>query len=121
MAGHHRIRYDEGDVYEGEWSSDGKRHGLGVLTFSNQVKYAGEFVNGFFQGYGLLTFPDGSKYEGVFEAGKYQGYGVYCSPDGIKYEVRVLYTFKSGIPLAYTHKLYHIFYSIKSSCVWIMI
>ena len=49
MAGQHKIQYDEGDVYEGEWSADGKRHGQGVLTFASGARYVGRFVNGFFQ------------------------------------------------------------------------
>lgn len=87
MAGHHRISYSEGDVYDGEWSGDGKRHGQGTLTFASGAKYRGEFVNGFFQGCGVLVFPDGGKYEGQFELGKYQGLGVFSNEGGMKFEV----------------------------------
>ena len=89
MAGRHVIRYTEGDVYDGEWSMEGKRHGKGTLTFANGTKYAGEFVNGFFQGVGVLTFPDGGRYEGQFELGKYQGLGVFNNREGMKFEVRI--------------------------------
>ena len=35
--------YSDGDKYEGEWK-DGKKHGLGTLTFFNNVrKWIGEF------------------------------------------------------------------------------
>ena len=87
MAGRHVISYAEGDVYDGEWSNDGKRHGRGMLTFASGAKYSGEFVNGFFQGVGVLAFPDGGRYEGQFELGKYQGLGVFISRDGMKFEV----------------------------------
>lgn len=87
MAGHHKISYDEGDVYEGEWSADGKKQGLGSLKLSGGAEYSGEFVNGFFHGDGVLTFPDGSKYEGHFEVGKYHGFGVYTNKEGMKFEV----------------------------------
>lgn len=88
MAGVHRIEYDGGDVYEGEWSADGKRHGQGTLTFADKSRYVGQFTNGFFHGHGVLTVPDGSKYEGSFEVGKYHGYGVFTAANGMKYEVR---------------------------------
>lgn len=82
-----RIVYDDGDEYEGEWSVEGKRQGLGVLKLKNGAKYTGHFINGFFHGTGILCFPDMSKYEGNFEFGKFQGYGVYTNQDGMKFEV----------------------------------
>ena len=91
MAGRHVISYAAGDVYDGEWSSDGKRHGRGTLTFANGAKYSGEFVNGFFQGSGILAFPDGGRYEGQFELGKYQGLGVFSNTQGMKFEVGISY------------------------------
>ena len=91
MAGQHRIKYDDGDLYEGEWSAEGKRHGKGVLTFTSGVRYSGDFVGGFFQGRGVLKFSDGARYEGNFEVGKYHGYGVYTASNGMKYEVRRVY------------------------------
>ena len=81
------ITYSQGDVYDGEWSNDGKRQGRGTLKFASGAKYSGEFVNGFFQGVGVLSFPDGGKYEGQFELGKYQGLGVFSNRDGMKFEV----------------------------------
>ena len=84
-----RVTYDEGDVYEGEWSADGKRNGPGRLELKSGVVYAGEFQNGLFHGSGVLTLPDGSKYEGHFEVGKFHGYGVYTNQDGMKFEVRM--------------------------------
>lgn len=82
-----RITYDDGDVYTGQWSSDGKRQGKGVLSLSNGVSYRGDFVNGHFQGSGTLSFPDGSLYEGNFEVSKYCGYGVHRNKEGMVYEV----------------------------------
>lgn len=95
MAGQHRIKYDDGDLYEGEWSTEGKRHGKGVLTFTSGARYSGEFVGGFFQGRGVLKFSDGARYEGNFEVGKYHGYGVYTASNGMKYEVRRVYSDKT--------------------------
>ena len=86
MAGHLEVTYDDGDVYNGEWSEDGKRHGNGKLIFANKTTYAGQFKSGFFDGSGILTQGDGAKYEGDFEVGKYHGYGIYSAPNGMKYE-----------------------------------
>lgn len=82
-----KVDYEEGDSYEGEWSADGKRNGLGSLKLKSGSVYTGQFQNGFFHGSGVLTFPDGSKYEGHFEFGKFHGYGIYVSQEGMKFEV----------------------------------
>lgn len=83
-----KVSYDDGDEYEGEWSDEGKRNGVGCLRMKNGTTYIGQFENGFFHGSGVLSFPDGSKYEGSFVLGKFQGYGVYVDQDGMKFEVR---------------------------------
>ena len=85
---HKLIHYNEGDSYEGEWSSEGKREGKGRLKMANGDQYSGEFMNGFFHGLGTLVLADGSKYEGRFELGRFHGHGVYTSQDKMKYEVR---------------------------------
>ena len=82
-----RVEYKEGDVYEGEWTTQGKRQGIGRLKMASGNVYSGEFVNGFFHGLGVLTLVNGSKYEGCFEIGKYQGHGIYSMPDRTKFEV----------------------------------
>lgn len=43
-----KIEYGEGEVYEGEWDGDGRRHGKGCLTFSDGSKYKGQFKAGLF-------------------------------------------------------------------------
>ena len=83
-----RIEYDSGDVYEGEWSPEGKRQGQGKLKMANGDQYCGEFVNGFFHGMGTLILKDGGRYEGGFELGRYHGCGIYTSHNNMKYEVR---------------------------------
>lgn len=84
-----QVNYDDGDIYDGEWSEDGKRHGKGTLTLKNGVKYCGQFEKGFFHGSGILSFPDGGQYEGSFVLGKFHGYGVYKDGDGMKFEVNI--------------------------------
>lgn len=84
-SGRHQVTYDEGDQYDGDWNTDGQRHGWGSLAFADGTKYVGKFEVGLFAG-GLLSFPDGSRYEGDFVAGKYHGFGIYTRSDGMKFE-----------------------------------
>ena len=81
------MTYEGGDSYDGEWSGEGKRQGLGVLKLKDGAVYSGQFENGFFHGSGVIKFTDGSSYEGSFELGKFHGYGVYVNQDGMKFEV----------------------------------
>merc|ERR1712179_349580 len=69
--------YPEGDTYEGEWSKEGKKHGLGVLRFADGCTYEGRFAHGLFHGNGTLTFTDGTTYQGEFRDGLFNGFGVY--------------------------------------------
>ncbi len=82
-----RVSYNEGHLYDGQWSKEGKREGRGLLCLSDGTKYCGEFVNGFYAGHGVLSFPDGSLYEGSFELGKFSGHGLYKNKDGVLFEV----------------------------------
>lgn len=82
-----KVQYSTGDIYEGSWNSEGKRHGIGKLITTAGSEYHGEFVKGFFHGQGVLSFSDGSKYEGTFDCGRYHGYGVYVGAHQMKYEV----------------------------------
>ena len=43
-----RIEYGGGEVYEGEWDKEGRRHGRGSLAFSDGSKYKGQFRAGLF-------------------------------------------------------------------------
>ena len=50
MASVERVKYKEGgEVYEGDWSEEGRRHGKGCLSFADGSKYTGQFSAGFFQ------------------------------------------------------------------------
>jgi len=72
-------------VYLGE-KKDGKRHGQGILTFSDGSKYDGEFKDGEQDGQGTLTKPNGDKYLGAFKDGEMTGQGTLTKPNGDKYE-----------------------------------
>lgn len=56
--------YPEGDVYEGTWSKEGKKHGVGLLKFTNGGTYEGRFADGLFHGYGTLFFEETYLYQG---------------------------------------------------------
>lgn len=81
-----KITYETGEVYEGHWNSEGRRHGTGKLTLPDSTVYCGKFHEGFFSGLGVLTLPDKSRYEGNFEKGLYNGLGVFTNSEGMKYE-----------------------------------
>ncbi|KAK2566817.1 MORN repeat-containing protein 4 [Acropora cervicornis] len=81
-----KFTYPVGDTYDGEWSNEGRKHGLGHLTLVNGTRYMGQFQNGFCHGHGVSRFPDGSVYEGEFQNGKYSGFGVFTRNDGMRYE-----------------------------------
>ncbi|XP_065646882.1 MORN repeat-containing protein 4 isoform X2 [Hydra vulgaris] len=86
--------YPEGDTYEGEWSEEGKKHGAGILKFSDGTTYEGRFTHGLFSGCGVLNFADGAVYKGEFSQGVFNGFGVYVRSDQLKYEG----AFKNGRP-----------------------
>lgn len=53
-------------MYEGDWSKEGKKHGIGRLNFTDGTAYEGRFHHGLFHGYGSLRLPDATTYEGMF-------------------------------------------------------
>ncbi|KAK3697019.1 hypothetical protein QZH41_002921 [Actinostola sp. cb2023] len=81
-----RHTYPIGDIYEGEWNKEGRKHGYGMLVLTDGTKFVGHFINGFCDGPGLLKFPDGTSYAGQFAQGKYNGFGTFTRSDGMKYE-----------------------------------
>ncbi|ELU01813.1 hypothetical protein CAPTEDRAFT_120701 [Capitella teleta] len=79
-------KYPDGAEYDGEWNSDGQRHGSGQMTFPDKSRYIGLFNGGLCDGYGSMRFPDGSSYEGEFAEGKFNGAGVFTRGDGMRFE-----------------------------------
>ncbi len=76
--------------YEGSYK-DGRRHGRGMLTFSNGDRYEGEFVEGEISGQGRLYLANGdlfgtySDLEGGFDSRGLQGCGAYVAKNGTRY------------------------------------
>lgn len=78
-----------GERYEGEYR-DGKRHGRGILTFSNGDRYEGSFVDGEIHGRGGMYRANGDMYFTLDSRGSYnssglQGCGVYRRANGDRY------------------------------------
>ena len=61
-----RIRYPNGDVYEGEVDVYGSPEGEGKYTFANGDVYEGEFQSGI-RVYGKMTYTNGDVYEGEWD------------------------------------------------------
>jgi hypothetical protein len=59
------VRLRNMSVYAGEWLQ-GKRHGQGVLKWSDGSDYKGAWLNNYSHGQGKLTYADGGLYEGQF-------------------------------------------------------
>ena len=72
-------------VYEGEFR-DGKEHGRGTKTYSNESRYEGDWRNGKKHGYGTETWASGGRYEGEFRDGKEHGRGTINYANGNRYE-----------------------------------
>ncbi|MBX9906223.1 MAG: hypothetical protein K2Y31_17905 [Burkholderiales bacterium] len=75
-------RYENGDRYEGQFSTH-LPHGRGIMTFiSSGDVYEGDFAKGRLSGQGTLTSPGGNKYEGAFLDGHFHGQGTLSLKSG---------------------------------------
>ena len=101
------FRWDDGAVYEGNWSHgkrdgygkmttasgdvyegpfvDGKRHGEGTYRWADGAYYTGAWVENQRTGNGVMVYSSGSRYEGQFVNGKLHGTGTYTWTDGARY------------------------------------
>lgn len=82
--GHGMFRYDNGDVYEGQWKHD-QRHGEGRLQYLNGDVYQGSWVQDVKEGQGTLHYLNGEVYEGQWLADNRQGEGVFRYLNGDVY------------------------------------
>lgn len=62
--------------YKGEWK-DGKRDGLGVLTYKTVSKYIGNFKDNQVEGFGILEQEEGDIYKGNWKNSNTCGWGIY--------------------------------------------
>ncbi len=76
-----KIKYESGAVYTGTLRK-GKKHGKGVLVYSDEEKYSGTWMDGKKHGFGVYSFPNGEKYTGEWKNGQRHGAGTYSWPNG---------------------------------------
>lgn len=67
---------DDGFIYSGEWKN-GKREGLGVLSWKDISKYIGNFSENEVNGFGILYLENEDIYQGYLRKGKADGIGRY--------------------------------------------
>ena len=79
-----KTRATTGMVYDGEWKN-GKMHGKGVFTYSDEDTYDGEWKYGVEHGKGVRTYSDGDTYDGEWKYGMMHGVGRLTLSDGRTY------------------------------------
>lgn len=79
FSGKGKMKYLNGDLYEGHWQN-GLRHGQGKLTTASGMVYEGDWVNDDLR-YGKLKYKTMGEYEGYFKDLKLHGYGIRRYPD----------------------------------------
>lgn len=75
------LNLDNGSEYVGQ-VVNGKFHGNGKLTWSDDSYYYGQWENGLFNGHGTYIYSSGDYYTGEFKDGKQHGIGTYTYPGG---------------------------------------
>ncbi|MBE6917856.1 MAG: hypothetical protein E7470_08175 [Ruminococcaceae bacterium] len=84
LQGEGTMRYDGGDVYNGQWKND-QRHGYGVYTFAEGGRYEGNWENGVRNGSGKYTSAEGAVWQGTYVDGKLNGQGTFTGSTGNTY------------------------------------
>ena len=68
-------RLNKVDVYVGDWSDDGKKHGYGKMTYYDGNVYDGTWKDDKRDGHGTLIGPKGGKYVGAWVNDERSGLG----------------------------------------------
>jgi hypothetical protein len=97
-----KATYPNGSSYEGSFHEK-KKHGQGTYIWMDGedepkeiCRYSGAYDNGKRQGLGKMTFPDGSYYHGMWENNKKCGEGTYKYVNGDVYSGTWVDDVKSG-------------------------
>jgi hypothetical protein len=98
-AGKATVTYSNGDVYQGTFNAQRKKHGKGTYTWNVtgleernatledgdepfKQEYTGDWKHGRKHGIGTMTYPNGESYSGYWHQGKRQGRGAYRYKNG---------------------------------------
>ena len=73
-------------LYLGEVNEEGGRHGKGLMIYTNQRRYEGEWDKDLRHGRGYERHPNGNIYVGTFAMGKAHGHGMYKWTNGEQYD-----------------------------------
>jgi len=90
------IQLQDGSLFTGEISMNGKREGTGCQQWPDGTFYDGEWKGDKIHGKGTITHPNGDIYEGDWIAGKAHGKGRLRRRDGSIYEGEWFYDHKHG-------------------------
>jgi len=82
--GHGSLRWDDGDVFEGEFDNDERVHG--TFRWKGGDTYTGEWKNSLMHGKGHYIYKDGREYDGEWKCGFRHGLGVLRYPTGDRYQ-----------------------------------
>lgn len=84
-----RMKYpkivEDNSAYEGEWKN-GKRDGLGILSWKDVSKFIGNFIEDKVMGFGKLWHEDGDVYTGFWNDFQADGVGMYKTNAQASYE-----------------------------------
>ena len=84
-TGQGTAKYDNGDIYEGDFQ-DGHRLGNGIYRYMKSGhKYDGEWLNNVKQGIGKMEYQNVGVYQGFWENGRRHGEGLFTYKNGDVY------------------------------------
>lgn len=77
-----KLKYRDGDIYEGAFNSSGKRNGKGTWIGVDGSKYEGEYKDDLRNGAGEYHYPDGGVFKGGWKADLPDGKGEFFDKSG---------------------------------------
>jgi hypothetical protein len=70
------------DTYKGELNKNFQKHGLGICSYINNIRYSGYWKNHKKHGKGVIYWSDGSYYRGTWDNDVCVGKGHYYNTEG---------------------------------------
>jgi hypothetical protein len=80
------VRLVSGEIFEGQWNKENKRHGNGKLVSVDGAIREGFWENDAATGKGRIIHKDGSVYVGDWENDMPHGHGFFTNADGSTYD-----------------------------------